>query len=554
MPEIPGNSGKFPENGSTIMNPTILFRRQHEAARPCLDLMRGTDAMREAGARYIPPKADESSEAHGIRVQRAVLRNVFAQTIGYYRGQVFCRQVALDNTDGPLKDDALQRFRAWAEDVDQRGHNITSWSGAVFTSGLVSGVTFCLGDFPAIETEISEGGVTMYRAQDGSMRPKTAAADAAEGWQPYLVHIPAEQVLDCRAQWRKGRRVITHFRYIETRYEQSDTDPNELEPVQYVHAYTQEGWQLWKAASSTGGTGAGFELVAEGKMSLGEVPVAVFMPGDPRSDFTAQPALIDLAHLNIKHWRATCDQEDLMAFNRLPVWVSVGIAPLKDAQGNDIPMPVGPGKVLYYEGGGDLKSVGVDSASVAAGRQDLLDTEESMASYGLQIMQMQSAARMTATGVDKMTREGNSTLKNWALDFQDFLENCLRLVGLWWGLVDGPSVKVNDDFADSANMDFLLQLHDKGLLSKETLASFAVRLGILPDDFNYADEVARRAQDAADAANAGQSFGLSLAQRLGAVTSAGAGASVGAGTGNDGSSGNSGNFRESPGNSGTSTG
>ena len=516
MPENPGKSGKVPENGSTIQNPTILFRRQHEAARPCLDLMGGSEAMRHAGEHYIARKDDESEKSYRNRVSRAVLRNVFSQTIGYYRGQVFCRQVALDNADNAMTDDDLQRFREWAEDVDQRGHNLTSWSGAVFSAGLVSGVTFCLVDFPAIETATSDGGVTMYRAQDGSLRPKTAAADAAEGWQPYLVHIPAEQVLDCRAEWRKGRRIVTHFRYIETRYEQSETDPNELEAVQYVHAYYPDRWELWRAAVSTGSTGAGFTLEAGGSMSLDEIPVAAFMPGEARSDFTARPALIDLAHLNIKHWRATCDQEDLMAFNRLPVWVSVGIAPLKDAQGNDIPMPVGPGKVLYYEGGGDLKSVGVDSGSVAAGRQDLLDTEESMASYGLQIMQMQSAARMTATGVEKMTREGNSQLKNWALDFQDFLENCLRLVGLWWGLDDGPSVKVNDDFADSANIDYLIQLHDKGIIGKETLAAFAVRLGILPDDFDYSDEVARLAQDAATAANAGQSFGLSLMQRLGA--------------------------------------
>ena len=138
-----------------------------------------------------------------------------------------------------------------------------------------------------------------------------------------------------------------------------------------------------------------------------------------------------------------------------------------------------------------------------------------MATYGLQIMQNQSMARLTATQVQRETREGNSQLRNWALDFQDFLENCLRLVGKWWGMADGPSVKVNDDFANSANFDYLIQLHDKNMLSKETLAAFAVRLGILPDDFNYTDEVAKLAQDAATAANAGQSFEQSLAQRLG---------------------------------------
>lgn len=527
---IPGNSGKIPENQVSIQTPTSVFLRQHEDARPCFDLMGGTEAMRRAGEKYIPQKEAESARAYAVRVDRTVLRNAFAQTIGYYRGQVFSREIALDNKSSALTDEQMQRFAAWAEDVDQRGHNLTAWSGNVFAAGLVSGVTFALVDYPHIETT-TENGVTMYRAEDGTMRPKTAAADADEGWSPYLVHIPAEQVLDCRAEWRKGRRVITHFRYRETRQEQSATNPWALEDVQYIHAYWLDRWELWRSAVSTGQTAAGFQKVAEGRMTLNEIPVAVYMPGDARSDFTARPALMDLAWLNIEHWRATSEQRDLLAYVRLPVWTVVGAEQKLDTDGNPVPVPFGPGNILYLQTGGSVQSAGVDPASVEAGRQDLRDLEDAMATYGLQIMQAQSSARLTATQVQRETREGNSQLKNWALDYKDFLENVLRFVAQWWGLPDGPSAQVNDDYADSASIDYLIQLHDKGIIGKETLAAFAVRLGILPDDFNYADEVAKLAQDAATAANAGQTFGLSLAQRLG----------VGAGS--------SGKIPESPGNS-----
>ena len=528
---IPGNSGKIPESQYTVQTPTDVFRQQHEDARPCLDLMGGTEAMRRAGGAYIPKKEAEPERAYAVRVNRTVLRNAFAQTLGYYRGQVFSREIALDNTSSGLTDEQMEQFAAWAEDVDQRGHNLTAWSGVVFTAGLVSGVTFCLVDYPHIETA-DEGGVTMYRASDGTMRPKTAAADADEGWSPYLVHIPAEQVLDCRAEWRKGKRVITHFRYKETRQEPSESNPWALEDVQYIHAYWLDRWELWRSAVSTGKTAAGFQIVAEGTMTLDEIPVAVYIPGDARSDFTARPALMDLAWLNIEHWRATSEQRDLLAYVRLPVWTVTGAEQKIGPDGTPVPVPFGPGNVIYLQQGGGVQSAGVDPASVEAGRQDLRDLEDAMSTYGLQIMQAQSAARMTATEVDKMTREGNSQLKNWALDYKDFLENVLRLVAKWWGMADGPSAQVNDDYADSASIDYLIQLHDKGIIGKETLAAFAVRLGILPDDFNYRDEVAKLAQDAATAGNAGQTFGLSLAQRLG----------VGAGS--------SGKIPESPGNSG----
>ena len=62
---------------------------------------------------------------------------------------------------------------------------------------------------------------------------------------------------------------------------------------------------------------------------------------------------------------------------------------------------------------------------------------------------------------------------------------------------DGPSAQSNDDYADTASLDCLTHLYDKDVLSRETLAAFAVRLGVLSDAFNYDEEVARRARDAA---------------------------------------------------------
>ncbi len=81
----------------------------------------------------------------------------------------------------------------------------------------------------------------------------------------------------------------------------------------------------------------------------------------------------------------------------------------------------------------------------------------------------------------------------------------------WQGMEDGPSAQGNDDYADTASLDCLTQLYDKDVLSRETLAAFAVRLGVLPDAFNYDEEVARRARDAASDGIGGPS----LAQRFG---------------------------------------
>lgn len=499
---------------NSIGVPTAIFKQQHEDAVPCLDLMGGTEAMRAAAERYIMQKEAESKRNYFARINRTVLRNVFSQTIGYYCGQVFSRDVALDNISSPIDDKQLQQFKDWAEDVNQRGKNITAWSSDAFASGLISGVTFCLVDYPKIYTEVQDG-VTLYRSADGEMRVKNAAADESEGWKPYFVHIPAEQVLDCRAEWENGRQKITHFRYFEIVYEAENETSFDVVGVKYIHAYWPGRWELWRVLN--GKDDANLQKVSEGTMALDEIPLAVYMPGTPKSEFTARPALMDLAWLNIWHWQATSEQNDLLAYVRLPVWLVTGAEQKYDKNGNPMPIPFGPGNVIFLGQGGTVQSIGVNPSSVEAGRQDLKDIEDAMTAYGLQNLNNSTGyfSQMTAAQVNQRTRESNSQLKNWALSYKDFLENCLRFVAKWWGLEDGPSVQVNDVYANSASIDYVLQLYDKAIISKETLTDFAVRLGVLPDDFNYQDEVAKLARDTTNTANAGQNFNMSLAARLG---------------------------------------
>lgn len=500
---FPGISRNFPKN-PTVDTPSPDFALQYEALRPCRDLMGGTEVMRAAGDRYIQKKEAEAKERYEARVQRTVLRNIFAQTVAYNRGQVFGSQVVMDKTDTMLTDEQLEAFKAWAENVDQQGSNLTSWAGGVFSAGLIDGVSFALVDYPSITTR-DNGGIVEYQGEDGEWRPKTAEADRAEGWQPYLVHVPASQVLDCRAEWRKGRRVITHFRYIEQVMEQSVDNPWKMKSVAYIHAYWPDKWQVWCKQDGEDE----FTVVKEGRMTLDEIPVAVFVAGQKRGAFTARPALMDLAWLNIRHWQATSEQCDLLSYARLPVWYASGVEQQRDDAGNEQKITLGPGYFCTFtDSAGKIANVGVDPASVEAGRNELKDLEESMAAYGLQLLKTPTGGKQTATEVERDSRENNSQLVNWALDFQDFLENVLRFVALWWGIEDGPSVKVNDDFAASTDVNFLKSLHDSGVISKATLATLLVRAKVLPDDFDFNEEAAKLAQDVG--VNGGGGFNQAL--------------------------------------------
>lgn len=363
---------------TTVDMPSTAFQQQHEDIQPCHDLMGGTEAMRRAGERYIQKEQGEAAGEWDVRVGRTVLRNVFAQTIKYNRGQVFSRPVALDNTGGIPTDEDMIKFEEWRENVDQRGKNLTSWAGDVFAQGLVDGITFVLVDYPSITTR-EENGTIQYQNYSGEWRRKTIAADKEEGWQPYFVHIPVAQVLDCQAEWRNGKYVITHFRFLKIATEPKDNNPWGEELVQYIYAYWVDRWEVYRKREAD----TEFILQGQGQMTLLEIPVAVFMPGDRRTDFTARPALMDLAWLNIRHWQATSEQYDLLAYARRPVWFFSGVDVERDEQGRAKVEAFGPGHVKYLPQGATLASVGVDPTSIEAGRLDLKDLEEAMASYGL---------------------------------------------------------------------------------------------------------------------------------------------------------------------------
>lgn len=472
-----------------VSDASSAFQNQYDKLSMCADLQGGTEAMRKAGDRYISTEEGESKEEYKERVNRTVLRNIFDQTVRYCVGQVFSRQIVIDNNEGTISDEDFDNFKLFYEDCDREGRNLTSWASTVFSNGLINGSTFVLVDFPSI-VERENNGVREYQGQNGEWRIRNMAAEKQEGWSPYFVMIDAKQVLDCRGETKNGRQIITHFRYREDCMEVApDNQWGEI-AVSYIRCYWQDRWEVWRKVEDE----QDFTLYQQGSMSLDEIPVCVFMPGEKKTAFTARPSFMDLAWLNVRHWQATSEQYSLLAFARRPPWYMTAVTPELDEDGNVVKMPFGPGRVFYLPENGKLSSVGVDAASIEAGRQDLKDLEEAMASYGLQALK-RTAYNMTATQIDRENRENNSRLQNWALDFQDFLENCMYYVAKWWGMEDGPSVKVNDAFGKSANVEYILQLFDKGLISKETMSTLMMRAGVLPDDFNFDEEADKLAQD-----------------------------------------------------------
>jgi hypothetical protein len=165
---------------------------------------------------------------------------------------------------------------------------------------------------------------------------------------------------------------------------------------------------------------------------------------------------------------------------------------MKDDAGQ--PVAFGAGRLLNSpDAASALQSVGVDAGSYASSSAELKSIEDSMAMYGLQLLQPKTGS-VTATESLRDTEENNSTLLNWALDYQDFLENVLKLVGMWWGMADGASVTVNTDFSRNVDLALLLDMQRAGILSGDTVLMAARNAGLLEDDFDVQAEAEKLAR------------------------------------------------------------
>lgn len=477
----------MPLNAITIARPAPEFEEQHKRNFLPRTLLGGTAAMREARQRFLPKMSAESDDEYNARLENAVLLNILRGTLNSLAGQVFQKPVQYQaGVEGEATVYDQEFFDAFKEDVDTQGNNLSMFTEKLFREGVTDGIAFVLTDYSNVVLQRTESGQLLYQAADGQWRPKTAKADKENGWRPYFVLIPSGQVLDAWLDVVDGKASLRVFRYREIA--QRENDDGTRRDIERVRVFYPDRWEVWE----NDGAKTEFTLIQDGVNSLGVVPVDWFMPGELVKGLTADPALNDLAHMNVAHWRSYADHTDLMLWVRRPTWKATD---LKNNDGE--PLPFGPGRLIDGNEGSDLKSVGVDPGSVAHSSADLKAKEEYMAIYGLQPITQQTGT-MTATQASIAAASSDSTLKGWVQLLQDCMENALKKVAIWMGGADGPALFINNEFRLAYDPSYIAQLSaqaDRGQLSVRTLLETEKRMGMFDDDFNVEEELQRIAEE-----------------------------------------------------------
>lgn len=441
--------------GDEVAAPSQAYLKMAQRWDLPLTLWGGTPAMRDAGERYLPKLLSESQLKYERRRDRSFLFNGFKKTVQMLTGKVFSKEIALG-------DDVPDQIEEWTENVDLTGRNLDTFSRDVFEGGGRSGLAHILVDMQQNDTTA------------------TLAAEREAGIRPYMKFIPAEDLIGWRSVIAGGRPVLTMIRIRETTTEDEGEFSEAIKSRIRVIEPTR--FRVFERMPNEE-----YELVEEGDMSLGEIPLATFYA--QRLNFLeAEPPFEELAWLNAAHWQSASDQRNILHVARVPILFGTGI-PEGDS------LEIGADTMIEGPDGSTLTWVEHSGAAIEAGRQDLLDTEERMRIMGIEPL-MPRTGNVTATAKAIDTTQANSQLQAMTIGLGNAIEQSFDFMAKWANIGDdGGSVKVNDDFGlslrDAQDLRSLVELRLAGEISRETLWTEFKRRGVLMDEFDLEQEQER---------------------------------------------------------------
>ena len=441
----------------TIDTPSKAYLEMLSDLELVTALMGGTDAMREAGQKYLPREPKESIAAYKNRLARSVLYNAFADTVQKLIGKPFSKPVN-------FLEDTPEQIKEWCNDVDLCGSNITTFCREVFEYGLTDGLVHLLVVLPL---------------NDGA---KTLADEQQLKTRPYIVPVRAADLISWRSELINGVRTLTQVRFRENTTE-PDGEWGE-KTVQRIRVLYPDRFELYELQKKE------WVIVDQGLISLGRIPLVTFYTGKI-CYMAAKPPLLDLAHLNVLHWQSSSDQEHILHFIRFPLLHGAGFAQdQKDIE-------IGPNRMIMSEDPqAKLTFVEHTGAAVDSGRQSIRDLELKMDAMGGQLL-MQRSGDSTATAASLDTAKSHSALQDMVRRMENAMQQAFILMALWAKLPADKAggVNINEDFGLSLisgkDEDTLLKSRLSGELSRESFLTELKRRNVLRNELDVTEEIER---------------------------------------------------------------
>ncbi len=431
-------------------------------------LMGGTRAMRAAGEALLPKWPNEEKKAYDARLATATLYPAYLHTVETLTGKPFSKPITLG-------EDVPTDIRKWCDDIDQEGRSLHVFASDLMESALGEGLCGILVDYP----------------EAGNVR--TAAEEQQLGLRPYMVHIKPGQLRGFVAARVLGKWVLQQLRFLET-VQEPDGQFGTAEVPQIRVLYPGR-WETWRKP-------AGKEDWTLHDGGITTLPYIPFVPiyGKRTGFMMGKPPMLELAHLNVKHWQSQSDQDTLLHIARVPILVRTNVGETVGPDGaiSRPALVIGAGVAIDLPKDGTLTYTEHTGAAIDAGKTALDDLKEEMRQSGAEMLVLKpgNSTRIEAAS-DNV--KGMCALQRVTLGLQDGLNTALQYMAEWVKQPTGGHVAIFNDFGaatlEEADLQILLGMNQAGILSRETTFKEGQRRGTISADVDFEEEQERISQE-----------------------------------------------------------
>lgn len=414
-------------------------------------LMQGTRGMKLGRETFLTKNAMESDTAYDKRLEASTLLNAFRKTTSFLAGQVF-------QSDVIFSEEVPEEFVDLSTDIDGKGNSLHVFAKRLFINGLGKGASHILVDAPALPT-----GTILTKEQEKE-----------QNIRPYFKEVRAEDLI--------GYRFLEDGTLDNLRIAETVDKPDGkfgTKTVNRVRAYYSNGdWELYEQSDT------GYNIVQSGQMSYKGITLVSFIPGEETSIISGETPLMDLAELNLHHWRSSSDQINILHIGRVPLLFGRNITADK--------IPVGTATMISSdEDNSDLKFVEISGAAIASGAVDIKENEAKMALYGLQQLVPRTGS-ITATEKAITSGESQSSLGTWAVEFESAMQMAFEIFGSMMGTIfPAAGIKVNKEYnfgiANDQELTALLKANEQGILSDQATFTEFKKRGVVDEHLVWDD-------------------------------------------------------------------
>lgn len=435
------------------------------------DCVSGQEAMRANASKYVPPLSGLSDEELSAYYDRAVYVNFVGRVKDAQAAMLFRK---------PPQYSVSTALELILNDVTLDGISMTSFAEKIVNELLE--VTRCgvLVDHP------------QYQTPDGQVL--TRAAQEGLGLRPYARMYYAENIVNWRAEERNGSIIVTRVVLFETSLVDGDNEFEQVVEERFRVLELVDGvyiQRIFKPIKRGGSEFVENEQITPlmAGLPLTYIPFVFFGSTDSGSD-VERPMLLDLANLNIAHYRNYADYENAIHFTGLPTAVITGV----NAQA-DSPIVLGSTQAMVFSNP-QAKAEFLEFKGEGLGtlRTAMQDKKDEMAVLGARMLASEKKAAEAAETMAERSRGEIGVLTALSLATSRGLNQVLDIMADWLNISGDNTVELNTDFVNAKlgaqEITAIVNGWLSGAYSRQEMFGMLQRGELISDGADYESELA----------------------------------------------------------------